>query len=148
MPVSAQSEQPTHKNACAIRPKYRRFVLRPMIDAVVAWLVFGFATAVLTCAPLSAGTNVASPAAFSGLERAATPAAIKAVGEPGLPPIIEIATTSSPANADAVYRRTSASAAWGLLGMAVSLLAALNLSIFRHLRRAYATPRRHRAERK
>jgi hypothetical protein len=148
MPVSAQSKQPMQKNACAIRPKYRRFVLRPIIDAAAAWLVFGFVTAIVTCAPLSAGTNVASPAAFSGLGHAARPAAVRAVGEPGPAPIIEIATTSSPANADAVYRRTSAGAAWGLLGIAVSLLAAFNLSIFRHLRRAYATPKRREGNRK
>ena len=148
MPISAQAEQHTQKKACAIRPKYRRFVLRPIIDAVAAWLVFGFVTAMVTCAPLSAGTNVASPAAFSGLERAARPAAVKAVGEPGPAPLIEIATTSSPANADAVYRRTSASAAWGLLGIAISMLVALNVSIFRHLRRAYASPKRRGAERK
>ena len=148
MPVSAQSEKQMQPPGRTIRPKYRRFMVRPLVDAAAAWLVFGFATAMVTCAPLSAGTNVASPAAFSALERAARPAAVKAVGEPGPAPIIEIATTSSPANADAVYRRTSASAAWGLLGIAVSLLVALNLSIVRHLRRVYATPKRRSTERK
>lgn len=145
MPVSVQSEQNMPPHACAIRPKYRRFVVRPIIDAAAAWLVFGLVTAMATSAPLSAGTN---PAAFAGLERAAKPAAVKAVGEPGPAPLIEIATTSSPANADAVFRRTSASAAWVLLGIAFSILAALNLTIFRHLRRAYATPKRRSTERK
>jgi hypothetical protein len=142
MPVNAQSEQQMQPNERSIRPKYRRIMMRPLVDAAAAWLVFGFATAMVTCAPLSAGTNVASPAAFSGLERAARPEAVKAVGEPGPAPIIEIATTSSSVSQDAVYRRTSASAAWGLLGIAISLLVAFNLSIIRHLRRVYAMPKR------
>ena len=40
---------------------------------------------------------------------------------------------------------TSDTAAWTLLGLTFSLLAALNLAIFRHLRRAYAPPRARRA---
>jgi hypothetical protein len=139
MSVNVQRKSMAPPQACVIRPKYRRFVIRPIFDAAAAAAVFAMFTFFTTCEPVRASTN---PAAFAGLERAAPPVAIKAVGEAGPPPIIEIATTSSTTNADAVYRRTSATAAWVLLGLAFSLLAALNLTVFRHLRRAYVAPKR------
>ncbi len=125
--------------ACVIRPKYRRFVILPIFDAALAAGLFALFTVLTASEPVRAGTN---PAAFAGIERAATPVAVKAVGEPGPPPLIEIATTSSTSSKDAVYRRTSASAAWVLLGLAFSLLAAFNLTVVRHLRRAYVAPQR------
>jgi hypothetical protein len=139
MPASVQSKTDAQLHAGSIRRKYRRFLPRPLIDAAAAGLVFALVAAMLTSAPVTAGTN---PGAFAGLERAATANTVKAVGEPCPLPIIEIATTNSPSDANAVYRRTSATAAWALLGIAFSLLAALNLALLRHLRRAYATPSR------
>ncbi len=80
-------------------------------------------------------------AAFAGLERFAKPSAVPAVAEQAPLPIVQIATASSPA--DAIYRQTSITAAWSLLGVAFSLMAALNLALLRHLKHAYATrPRR------
>ena len=58
---------------------------------------------------------------------------MKAVGEADVQPVVEIATTSSPANPDAVYRRTSAQAAWTLLMIGLSITAALNFALLRHL---------------
>jgi hypothetical protein len=113
-------------------------MFRPLIDAIVGGLVFILLTAVMTSAPVRA---CPFSAALAGLDRTANPSVLKAVGEPGPPPIIEIATTSSAWDPNAVFRRTSDTAAWGLLGLSFSLLAALNLGIFRHLRRAYANPR-------
>jgi hypothetical protein len=55
-----------------------------------------------------------------------------------VPAMVEIATTSSSQAPDAVYRRTSATAAWLLLSLAFSLLIAFNMAILRHMRRAYA----------
>ncbi len=135
MPGSGHPKAHARRQTCAVRPKYRRLVLRPLIDAAIAGLVFTLVSTTLMCTHAKAGT---SPATFAGIERAATPAAVKAVAEPGPLPIIAIATASSPA--DAIYRRTSAGAAWGLLGVAFSLMAALNLAVLRHLKRAYATP--------
>jgi hypothetical protein len=127
----AHKNEPTRK----ARKKNRRRILRPLMDAVVAGFVFTLVTTSFMCAHARAGT---SPAAFAGIQHAAKPAAMKAVAEPAPLPIIAIATASSPA--DAIYRRTSANAAWGLLGVAFSLMAALNLAVLRHLKRAYATP--------
>jgi hypothetical protein len=139
MPASVQSKTNAHLHAGFIRRKYRRFVLRPLIDAAAAGLAFALVATMLTSAPVTAGTN---PGAFAGLERAASASTMKAAGEPCPLPIIEIATTSSPSDANSVFRRTSATAARALLGIAFSLLAALNLALLRHLRRAYATSSR------
>jgi len=109
-----------------------------MLDAVV-WLVFGLTTLLATSAPVLAQIN---PVAFAGLQLSVTPATVIAVGQAEPAPIVEIATTSSFTNPDAVFRRTSANAAWGLLGVALSILAVLNLAIFSHLRRTYAPKRR------
>src|SRR5262249_49341525 len=118
-----------------VRPKYRRFVLRPILDALAAAIVFVLLTAVTTSAPVRACPFSAN---FSSLDRASKPAVLNAVGSPGPAPIIEIATTGSAWDPNAVFRRTSDTAAKSLLGLSFSLLMALNLGLFRHLRRAYA----------
>jgi hypothetical protein len=131
MPASVQPEARARRGNSAANPKYRRLVWRPLIDTVVSGLAFVLVTTMFV-APVNAGT---SPAAFAGIERAASPAAVEALAEQGPLPIVVIATASSPA--DAVYRQTSQTAAWGLLGVAFSLMAALNLAFLRHLRQTY-----------
>jgi len=116
------------------RPKRRHRLLRPIFDALGAALVFVMLTAVGTSAPVKA---CAFSGAFGGIEHSVAPQSIKAIAELAPAPIIEIATTSSAHDPNAVFRRTSGTAAWGLLGLSLSLLAALNLSFFRHLRRVY-----------
>lgn len=137
MTVSADPETtPRAKNRA--HPKYRYLVLRPLVDAVAAGILFTLVSSTLICNHAKAGIV---PAAFGGVAQAApNSAAEKAVGQPGPQPIVQIATASSPA--DAVYRQTSVMAAWGLLGVAFSLMTALNLAILRHLKRAYAVPAR------
>jgi hypothetical protein len=103
----------------------------------MAGVVFTLASSGLVCNHAKAGTT---SAAFAGIAHVAHTPAMKAVAEPGPLPIVQIATATSPA--DAVYRQTSVTAAWGLLGVAFSLMAALNLALLRHLKRAYATPLR------
>jgi hypothetical protein len=102
-----------------------------MTDALAAGFAFVLLATTLGCGPSSAHPN---PGAFGVTAR---PAAIKALGESGPRPIIEIAT-AAPNGADAVIGRTSFTAAWALLAIAVSLLTAVNLAFIRHLRRAYA----------
>jgi hypothetical protein len=113
-------------------------MLRPVLDASAAGIVFILLTAVMTSAPVRA---CPFSAAVSSLDHTAQTSVLKAIAEPGPAPIIEIATTSSISDPNAVFRRTSDTAAWVLLGLSFSLLTALNLAIFRHLRRAYASPR-------
>ena len=137
MSVSVQSSDHTNSRPWPDGAKYRRLVIRPMLDVVV-WLIFGLTTVLATSAPVLAQIN---PIAFAGLELSVTPATVIAVGQAGPAPLVEIATTSSVTNSDAVFRRTSVSAAWGLLGVALSILAVLNLAIFSHLRRTYAPKR-------
>ncbi|WP_414462023.1 hypothetical protein [Hyphomicrobium sp. DY-1] len=136
MSVSADPETPPRAKTRA-HPKYRRLV-RPLVDAVAAGLLFTIVSSTLICNHAKAGIV---PAAFIGVAQAAQKsAAEKAVAQPGPQPIVQIATATS--SADAVYRQTSVMAAWGLLGVAFSLMTALNLAILRHLKRAYAVPAR------
>lgn len=137
MSVSVQSSDHTNSRPWPEAAKYRRLVIRPMLDAAV-WLIFGLTTLLAISAPVLAQIN---PMAFAGLEFSVRPATVIAVGQAEPAPIVEIATTSSVTNSDAVFRRTSANAAWGLLGVALSILAVLNLAIFSHLRRTYAPKR-------
>ncbi|MGO4682836.1 hypothetical protein [Hyphomicrobium sp. 2TAF46] len=131
MPVSVQPETRKRRKS-GVAPRCSNQLWRPLIDAAVAGLAFVLVSTTF-CAPVKAGTF---PTAFAGIHHSATPFAIKAVADPGPPPIVEIATASSPA--EAIYRRTSATAAWGLLGVAFSMLAALNLAILRHVKRVYS----------
>ncbi len=105
------------------------FFVRPAIDAAVALVLFMIVSMALTCAPSSA--NPQNPGSVAQLR--------SLVAEER--PIVEIATTSSPEAPDAVYRRTSFSAAWVLLSFAFSILVAFNLAFLRHMRRAYAKDR-------
>jgi hypothetical protein len=123
MPASVQPKAHSRQTR-AVRPKYRRRrVLRPLLDAVVAGFVFTLVSTTLMCTHARAGTT---PAAFAGIKHAATPTAI----------------TTTTSSATAVYRQTSVTAAWALLGVAFSLLTALNLAMLRHLKRVYAMPMR------
>lgn len=121
------------------RPKARSALIRPILDAAGTFAVLCFVCLSLGAAPSSASPNVTS---FNTLQLVPSPDAIKALGQSDVRPVIEIATTSSPDNADAVYRRTSFQAAWVLLMLGLSLVAALNMALFRHMRNAYASPRR------
>jgi hypothetical protein len=134
MTVSEKPEAPGRRQRRA-KPKYRHFVWRPLIDAAIAGVVFTLVSSTLICTHAKAGII---PAAFTGVAHAPQPVALKAVAEPAPLPIVHIATASSPA--DAIYRQTSVTAAWGLLGVAFSLMAALNLAMLRHLKRVYVVP--------
>lgn len=113
-----------------------RVVPRPVLDALVAFLLFLGATMSLGCAPTSAHPSFPRDVAAQRQTQA-----LHAIGEDGDRPIIEIATTSSPNSPDAVYRRTSTAAAWLLLSLAFSVIAAFNLAFVRHMRRVYVRPR-------
>jgi hypothetical protein len=120
------------------RPARALFV-RPILDTAGTFAILCLICLAIGAAPSSASPNV--PAAVT-YQAAQTPAAIKAIAESDVRPVVEIATTSSPANADAVYHRTSAQAAWLLILLGLSAAAALNMALLRHLRQAYASPRR------
>ena len=131
MPVSVEPETRNRRKSGRASTCSNQ-LWRPLIDAAVAGLAFVLVTTMFG-APVKAGTF---PAAFAGIHHQAAPFAVKAVADPGPLPIVEIATASSPA--DAVFRQTSTTAAWGLLGVAFSMLAALNLAILRHVKRVYS----------
>lgn len=132
--MSGSGEPTRNSQSRSLRSKYR-FLLRSIVDASAAGIVFILLTAVMTSAPVRA---CPFSAVISGVDRTAAPLVLRAVGEPGPAPITEIATTSSAWAPNAVFRRTSDTAAWTLLGISFSLLTALNLAFFRHLRRTYA----------
>ncbi|WP_052699407.1 hypothetical protein [Hyphomicrobium sp. 99] len=132
MPVSVQPETRNRRKIGAAQPVCSHQLWRPLIDAAVAGLAFVLVSTMFV-APVKAGTYSAP---FAGLHHTAATSTLKAVAAPAPLPIVQIATASSPA--DAVYRQTGTTAAWGLLGMAFSMLAALNLAILRHVKRVYA----------
>ncbi len=116
------------------RRLHRRPLIRPLVSGSIAAIAFIAITTMATYSPLCART---SPAIFAGVEHAMVPQAVKALGDPNRPPIIEIATTPFSTSPNAVYRRTSNSAARGLFAGAVLLLTALNIILFSHLSRVY-----------
>lgn len=121
------------------RVQTRSMFLRPMVDAAIAFAVLCIVGLTYTTAPTSAGPTTHG---ISALQATFPSAVVKAIGDQDVRPVVEIATTSSPANDDAAYRRTSVQTAWALLMIALSIVAALNLALFRHMRQAYKTPRR------
>ncbi|MGQ0456925.1 MAG: hypothetical protein ACT4OU_07675 [Hyphomicrobium sp.] len=116
-----------------------------MRDALAAGAVFALVSSPLVCSPSIAGPHGAS-ATMAAV--APAPLANPALADDEPAPLVQIATASSPSGPDAVYKRTSADAAWLLLGLAFSVLAALNLATFRHVRRAYVRPVRRGERRK
>lgn len=124
----------------AARWRRRRVFARPALDAAGAFALFIALSVGFASAPTSANPHYPGRAALytsQGMPSAAQPA----IAEAGVRPLVEIATTSSETAPDAIYRRTSAAAAWLLLSFAFSVIAAVNLAFFRHMRRAYARPR-------
>lgn len=121
------------------RAKARKVLLRPFIDAAMVFAALCFLGLTLGTAPTSASPNLPG---INGYQLTVTSPVSKAIGTQDSRPVIEIATTSSPNNPDAVFHRTSAQAAWALLMIALSIVAALNLALFRHMRAAYTPPRR------
>ncbi len=144
MAASAQQRPTPRRSNGAKRPRYRGIVFRPLLDAAIAGVVFTLVSSAVACNHAKAGIIPAAVTAVA--EAAANPIATKAVAEPGPLPLVQIATATSPA--DAVYRQTSTTAAWTLLGVAFSMMAALNLAVVRHLKRAYATSYRAVSNRK
>jgi hypothetical protein len=137
--VVASNSEPDSDRAGA-RAKARRVLLRPMIDAALVFALLCMVGMTIGTAPSSASPNVPGPTTY---QMTLSPAVAKALAsDQDVRPVIEIATTSSLQSPDAVFRRTSAQAAWALLMIALSVVAALNLALFRHMRQAYAAPRR------
>lgn len=118
----------------SLRASRRWQSARPAADALAALALFTLVTVTFGAGPTSANPHI--PAAQLHVQ---THGAQRALGSSDdVPALVEIATTSSPHAADAVYRRTSESAAWLLLSLAFSLMIAFNMAILRHMRRAYA----------
>jgi hypothetical protein len=131
----ASTENDQHGQTGESRQRTRLLFVRPAVDAIAALALFMLATMTLASAPTAANPHLA------GAAPQFTSTVTPAIADAGDRPIVEIATTSSPQAADAVYRRTSSSAAWVLLSLAFSILVAFNLAFLRHMRQAYAHPR-------
>ena len=126
----------------ARQDKAHSILFRPMIDAAAAFALLCILSLSLGIGPTSASPQMPSPTASYAMT--ATPVMQKAIASAGdRHAAIEIATTSSANNPNAVYGRTSIQAAWMLLLLSTSAIIALNLALYRHMRSAY-TPRRRR----
>lgn len=112
----------------------RWMAARPAADAMLALALFVLVSVMLGTAPTSANPHVPAAQVYN----VSPPAQAALATSNDEPTIVEIATTSSPQAPDAVYGRTSATAAWLLLSLAFSLVIAFNMAILRHMRRAYA----------
>ena len=130
---SPQSTQISQAEASATGTKIIRHLWRPALDAGLALLLFMIATLTLASAPSSA-----SPGVNLGLVQFAKPSS-----EPIQTQLFQPANLSSPIiKVDIKTGHLSQQAEWLLLGLAFSLLVAMNLAFFRHLRHAYADPRK------
>jgi hypothetical protein len=127
------------------RFRARHHVVRPALDAIGALVVFTLVSAIIVSHPSAASPHTVGTVMVETTHATLIQNAV--VNEDDNAPVVQIATTSSSKNSNAVFRRTSTDAAWGLLAVAFSILAALNLAIFRHLRRVYAVPSQRRTNR-
>jgi hypothetical protein len=128
--------------AISISKRARTSFIRPILDATGTFAILCLISLSIGAAPSSASPNVPSSVTYQATQSSI---AMKALGTTDTRPVVEIATTSSPANADAVYHRTSVQAAWALVLLGLSIAAALNMALLRHLRQAYASPQRRRS---
>jgi hypothetical protein len=126
-----------------LRARQRWLAVRPAADAMAALVLFVCVSMMIGAGPTSANPHIPAAGQVHSSSPAARAAIVTGQDEPA---IVEIATTSSPQAPDAIYGRTSATAAWLLLSLAFSLLIAFNMAILRHMRRAYA-PKSGRARR-
>jgi cellulase/cellobiase CelA1 len=119
------------------RPKLRYALLRPALDACAAFGLFVLVSLTLSSAPSSA-----SPHHLVNPVVATQDQARPAFAAPSDQKIYEITSKSVAAADNTVYRQTDTTAAWLLLSFAFSVLAAFNMALVRHLRQAYANPRK------
>ena len=133
-PISGQSPI---AEAPATPLKLRRHLLRPALDAGIAMTFFAVASMTLASAPSSA-----SPGVNLGIVRFA-PSQAASIATQTQTQLFQPANVSTAMiKVDVGSRRLSQHAEWLLLGLAFSLLVAMNLAFFRHLRHAYADPRK------
>ena len=123
--------------AASATPPLRGQFLRPAVDAVAAFAVFAIASLTLASAPSSA-----SPTGVSQFVAVPAPAQVRAVTNPGGGKTLTFVAGRRVETAAAAASQSSRQAAWSILGLGFSLLAAMNLAFFRHLRQAYAKPRK------
>ena len=135
--VSTTTGRDRDDNSNASRPKLRYAFLRPARDACVAFGVF-----VLVSLALSSGPTSASPHRLLSPNPGSALLTTQTVATPGGQQIFNVAAKRSTVANSATYRTTDTTAAWLLLSLAFSLLAALNMALVRHLRQAYANPRK------
>ena len=113
----------------------RRHLVRSMVDAVAAFALFAIASMTLASAPSSA-----SPTPMSRNATGPSIVVQAKVNPAGTMPFQ--ANSFASTGAMATISATGSQTAWVLLGLAISLLAAINLALIRHLREAYSHPRR------
>ncbi len=133
---SAQPGQPSKPKLPVAVVSARGPVLRLMFDALVALALFSIASMTLASAPTSA-----SPTNFG--RKAVAPSVVVAANLTATGSMLMQANTPVPMTGGG-QSVSGKHTAWALLGMAFSLLAAMNLAFFRHLRQAYISPRQRR----
>ncbi len=120
-------------------PGSRWRVFRPAVDAVVAFAAFAILTGALSIGPSVASPSITKTALSVPASKGS---AVAAFATHDRAPVVQIATITATNRSNAVYRQPSDPTAFMLLAMSFSILAAFNLAFYRHLRHAYARPKR------
>ena len=135
------AEFSSHDNVSATttRTKARKALVRPVADASIVFAVLCLIGLTFGPAASSASPNIPN---INGYQTSILSPASKTLGDRSARTVVEIAATRSAADPNAIYRQTSTQAAWGLLMIALSIVAAVNMAFLRHMRQAYTPPRR------
>lgn len=135
--IPAQPEPLTKPKLPVTLTAARRHLLRSAFDALAALALFAIASMTIASAPTSA-----SPTNFG--RNVVAPSVVVAANITPTGSMLMQASAAPVAISGASQLTTGKHTAWALLGMAFSLLAAMNLAFFRHLRQAYISPRQRR----
>ena len=135
--IPARPEQLTTPKLPVTMIAARRQLLRSAFDALAAMALFAIASMTIASAPTSA-----SPTNFG--RNVDAPSIVVAANITPTGSLLVQASKAPVAISGASQPMTGQHTAWALLGMAFSLLAAMNLAFFRHLRQSYISPRKRR----
>lgn len=133
----------TNRNEASTQPrrqKASRQGWKPVRDAIIAFAVFP-----LLAMTAGSGQILAGPTSATTTYYGAASQVHNALAQEDPAPVVQIATVAASDENAAIYRRTSFSAGWILLGASFALIMALNLAVARHLRHAYVPRLRHPA---
>jgi hypothetical protein len=134
-PISGPNSMQLHEKAA--RPRLGRYLLRSAADAAAAGVFFVIASMTLASAPSSANPGAGTGDYGHMLISQGTATGAQIVSQKSF--------AAGGVQLEVKTQVSNRQVKWAILSVAFSLLAALNLAFFRHLRRVYANPRKRAA---